>query len=211
MDKVLERYNKIPLGNICDANGKTGAMDVGMRPVDSKQRLVGYAYTVKGHPGDNVSIHAAMLEAPKDSVLVCDMGGYCKGGHFGEIMATACMAHGIRGLVIDGSIRDSQEIEDLGFPVFARAYCANGTAKYDVGKREIPVVVGSVCVETGDLVVGSRDGVVVIKKENILSVLDKAEAIMHKEEGIIEKLKAGVTTADIYRFESLEKERGNIK
>ena len=156
MDRILERYNNIPLGNICDANDKTGAMDLGIRPVDPKQRLVGYAYTVKGHPGDNVSIHAAMLEASKDSVLVCDMGGFCKGGHFGEIMATACMVCGIRGLVIDGSIRDSQEIEDLGFPVFARAYCANGTAKNSVGKRGLPVIVGSVYVETGDLIIGSR-------------------------------------------------------
>lgn len=208
-DEILKRFDKIPLGNICDANGKVGAMDYGIRPVDPTRRLSGYAYTVKGHPGDNVAIHMAMLEAPKDSVLVVDLNGYCKGGHFGEIMATACMAHGIRGLVIDGSVRDSQDIEDLGFPVFCRAFCPNGTTKNDLGQRGIPVICGGMQVETGDLVVGSRDGVVVIKKDRIEDVLVKAEAIMKKEEGIIERLKKGETTADVYRFEVLEKARGN--
>lgn len=210
MDEILERYNKLPLGNICDANDKVGAMDFCIRPIDPKRRMAGYAYTVKGRPGDNVSIHAAMLEAPVDSVLVVDMDGYCGGGHFGEIMATACLVHGIRGLVIDGSVRDSQDIENVGFPVFARGICPNGTTKYDTGKRGCRVVVGGVEVESGDLVVGSRDGVVVIKKANIKSVLEKAEAIAKKENGILIKLKQGVTTADIYRFPSLEKERGNI-
>lgn len=207
MDNVLDRFDKIPLGNICDANEKVGAMDYGIRPIDHSKRLSGYAYTVKGHPGDNVSIHMAMLEAPKDSVLVVDMNGYCKGGHFGEIMATACLEHGIRGLVIDGSVRDAQDIEDVGFPVFARGICPNGTTKYDVGKRGIPIVCGGVQVETGDLIIGSRDGVVVIKKDRISDVLTKAEAIMHKEEEIIIQLKEGMTTADVYRFPALEKER----
>lgn len=209
MNEILERYNVIPLGNICDANGRTGAMDCGIKAIDINKRLVGYAYTVKGRPGDNVSIHMAMLEAPKDSVLVVDMNGYCKGGHFGEIMATACMAHGIRGLVIDGSIRDSQEIQDLGFPVFARGICPNGTTKYDVGQRGIRIICGGIDVDNGDLIIGSRDGVVVVKKDRIEEVLVKAEAIMRKEEGIVELLRKGETTADIYRFESLEKARGN--
>ena len=203
MDAILERFLKLPLGNICDANGKTGAMDISIRPVDPKCHMAGYAYTCKGHPGDNLALHNAMLTAPKDSVIVADFGGYTKGGHFGEIMATGCMVRGINGLVIDGTIRDAADIVSIGFPVFAKGSCPNGTVKETVGILEIPVVVGGITVETGDLVVGDMDGVVVIKKENISHVLEAAEAIAKKEDGILPRLQNGETTVDIYQFSKL--------
>lgn len=203
MNQILERYLKLPLGNICDANGKIGAMDCGIRPVDMSCHLAGYAYTCKGHPGDNLALHKAMLTAPVDSVIVADFGGYTKGGHFGEIMATGCMVRGIRGLVIDGTIRDARDIAKLGFPVFSKGSCPNGTVKETVGQLEIPVVVGGVAVKTGDLIVGDIDGVVVIKKEKILEVLEAAEAIAHKEDEIAARLRKGETTVDIYQFPRL--------
>lgn len=208
MDTVLERFAALPLGNICDANGKQGAMDAGIRPVHPHCRLVGYAYTVKGRPGDNVSIHQAMLEAPADSVLVVDMNGFCGGGHFGEIMATACQVHGIRGLVIDGSVRDAEDLEKVGFPVFARGVCPNGTTKYDIGQRGEPVICGGVKVETGDIIVGGRDGVAVVPGNKAKKVLASAETIAEKEKAILVRLQAGATTADIYGFPALKKEGG---
>ena len=100
MDSIFERYERLPLGNICDANGKRGSMDQGIRPVDPELRMVGWAYTVRCHPGDNLAIHKAIQEAPAGSVLVVDAGGYTKGGHIGEIMCFACMQRGIRGIVL---------------------------------------------------------------------------------------------------------------
>lgn len=207
MDELLKRFGQLPLGNICDANGKQGAMDCGIRPIAENMRVTGYAYPVKGAPGDNVSLHMAMLEAPEDSVLVADMGGFCGGGHFGEIMATACMAHGIRGLVIDGSVRDASDLAELGFPVFARGICPNGTRKDALGVRGTAVTCGGVCVKNGDVIVAGRDGVVVVPKETAQEVLLRAEAIAAKEAKILEQLRAGMTTADVYRFAAIEKER----
>ena len=83
MDSIFERYERLPLGNICDANGKRGSMDQGIRPVDPELRMAGWAYTVRCHPGDNLAIHKAIQEAPAGSVLVVDAGGYTKGGHIG--------------------------------------------------------------------------------------------------------------------------------
>lgn len=203
MDKITERFLKLPLGNICDANGRRGAMDEGIRPVDPGCRMAGYAYTVQGQPGDNLALHHAMLHAPAGSVLVADMGGYKKGGHFGEIMATACIHKGILGLVIDGTVRDAEDITALGFPVFSRGFCPNGTVKESVGELEVPVICGGMKVETGDLVVGNMDGVVVVKKSEIQAVLERAEAIADKEDTIVEMLRKGMTTAEVYGFPKL--------
>lgn len=195
-----DRYSKLPLGNICDANGKVGAMDYEIKPVDPKCVMAGPAFTVKGYPGDNLAIHLAIAEAPKGSVLVVDVCDYSKGGHFGEIMATACQAKGIAGLVINGSIRDAADIERLGFPVFARCSCPNGTVKETVGELNVPIVVGGVLVNPGDMIIGNRDGVAVVSKEKALTVLSKAEAMAAKEDAIIPQLKAGKTTLEIYKF-----------
>lgn len=196
--ELLERFKALPLGNICDANKKEGNMDYGIRPVDSKFKLVGEAYTVKCHTGDNLTLHKAMYEAPSGSVLVVDTQGCSNFGFFGDIMATACMIRGIAGLVIDGACRDSQDIEEMGFPVFCRALSPAGTVKQSVGQTGCPIVCGGVWVSTGDLIVADRDGVVVIKPENIEKVLAAAEAIAAKEVKVREMLAAGRSTIEIF-------------
>ena len=203
MNGILERYIRLPLGNICDANGKSGAMDCGIAAIDPGRKMIGFAYTCKGHPGDNLALHNAMLHAPEGSVIVADFGGYTKGGHFGEMMATACMCKGIKGLVIDGSVRDRDDIAALGFPVFSRGVCPNGTVKETIGELEGPVVVGGITVETGDLIIGGGDGVVVIGKSDIETVIEKAEEIADKETRIAARLRGGETTVDVYRFAKL--------
>lgn len=200
MSDTMERFKRLPLGNICDANGRRGSMDQGIRPLDPNLHMAGRAYTVRCHPGDNLAIHKAIQEAPDGSVLVIDAGGYTGGGHIGEIMCFACMQRGIRGLVIDGSCRDADDICELGFPVFSRGLCPNGTVKETVGQTELPVICGGVLVRPGDLIVGGRDGVVVIAKEDIEAVLERAEAIAQKEVRVLEELKQGRTTAEIYQF-----------
>ena len=203
MENILERYKNLPLGNICDANGKRGCMSQDIRPIDPTLHMSGYAFTVHCHPGDNLAIHKAILEAPKDSVLVVDAGGYTNGGHIGEIMCFACMQKGIRGLVIDGSCRDADDIQALGFPVYSRGFSPNGTVKETVGVTGIPIVCGGVPVHTGDMIIGGREGAVVIAKDDIEDVLEKAEAIAKKEVWVVEELKKGRTTAEIYQFEKI--------
>lgn len=203
--EIVERYKKLPLGNICDANGKSGSMDYGIKPLDNKCKIVGPAFTIKGQPGDNLPIHKGMLEAPADSVLVVDAGGYCRGGHFGEIMATACKNKGIIGLVIDGTVRDSADIIDMGFPVFCRGVNPNGTVKETVGKMAEPIICGGMRVETGDMIIGDCDGVVVVARNKIESVLEGAEAIFTKEIKVMQDLALGKTTAEIYGFTKILK------
>ncbi len=204
MDKTtIEAFKELPLGNICDANGKGGNMDDGIKPLDPACKMAGPAYTVKGHPGDNVAIHKAIYEAPEGAVLVVDAGGFCRGGHFGEIMAMACINQKIAGLVIDGGVRDANDIQEMGFPVFCRGINPGGTQKEVVGTTGAIVICGGLAVSTGDMVIGDRDGVAVVAKERIASVLEGARAIAAKEVKILEMLRAGKTTVEIYGFAKL--------
>ena len=194
---IIEQFKKLPLGNICDANGKNGNMDAAIKPIDPQVKLIGEAYTVKCHPRDNLSIHKAIYEAPRGSVLVVETQGFVQCGYFGDIMALACQVRGIAGLVIDGGVRDSADIREMGFPVFSKTVNPGGTIKDSLGETGRPILCGGVVVNTGDLVVADCDGVVVVRKDDMEKVLVGAEAIAAKEIGIREKLLGGKSTLEI--------------
>ena len=195
---MLDRLKGLPLGNICDANQKQGNMDSGIRPIDPDSKLIGEAYTVRCHPRDNLAIHKAIYEAPKGSVLVVDTQGYHDCGYFGDIMALACQVRGIAGLVIDGGCRDSYDLKEMGFPVFSRTINSGGTIKVTSGQTACPIICGGVSVDTGDLIIADRDGVVAIKHENVENVLKAAEAIAAKEISVREMLMSGKSTIEIF-------------
>lgn len=195
---ILERLSKLPTGNICDGNYKGGNMDPSIKPIDPATKIVGRAYTVKCQPSDNLTIFKGIIEAAPGSVLVVDAGGYSGSGYFGEIMALDCLRKGIVGLVIDGACRDADDIQELGFPVFSRGLNPGGTVKETVGTTNEPIQCGGKIVKTGDIIIGDRDGVVVIPSEKALEVVERAEAIAAKEVQVKQLIKEGKSTAEIY-------------
>lgn len=203
LNDLLDRFSKLPTGNICDANNKEGNMDPAIKPIDPSSKMAGTAFTVKCHPGDNLAIHRGILEAPAGAVLVVDVRGYCGAGHFGEIMAQACKEKGIAGLVIDGSCRDAQDIQELGFPVFCRGLNPGGTVKETVGFTNVVIECGGRIVRPDDIIVGDRDGVAIVAAEKAVQVLAAAEAIFEKEIYVKELLKQGKSTVEIYGFKKL--------
>ena len=178
-------------------------MDTGIRPLDRAMEISARAFTVRCHPGDNIAIHRAIYEAPSGYVLVVDSTGF-PAGHFGEIMATACNVRGLAGLVIDGAVRDSEDIISIGFPVFSRGLNASGTAKDSLGILGESVICGRCIVHTGDYIVADADGVVVIPQEDAEAVLDRAMAKAEREKVILERLMSGETTIGIYDFACLK-------
>jgi len=199
--KEIDQFKRLPTGNVCDANGKAGNMDSGIKPIDSKSKLVGPAVTVRAQPGDNLILHKAIYEAAPGSVLVMDAHGYTEAGAVGDIMVTACMARGIAGIVLDGAGRDANDIEEMGFPFFVRALNPGGTVKESLGPINGTVQCGGVTVRPGDLIVGDRDGVVVVAQEKVPGVLAGAQAIFDKEIKVREMLHHGKTSLEIYGFD----------
>lgn len=202
----LKELSQLPTGNIADSNThspRQGVMHSSIKPIDPSSHVLGRAVTARCYPGDNLALHQAMYAAKAGDVLVLDCHGYTEAGHFGDIMALACKVREIAGVIIDGSCRDSQDIKALGLPVFVKAFNPSGTVKKSLGEVNVPVICGGVEVRPGDIVAGDCDGVVVVRRENEDEVFAKALAKFDKEQHIVEQLKAGMTTLEIYGFNEL--------
>ena len=168
-------------------------------------RLAGPALTVSTRPGNNLLIHRALLQAQPGDVLVVGLTEQTADGHdfgyWGDILTTAAIEKGVAGLVIDGCVRDIEAIRALGFPVFCRGTAIRGTAKAPEGEVGAVVRIGAVEVARGDLVRGDADGVVVLPAARVAATLERAAQREAKERAIIEDLKRGFTTMELYGFE----------
>jgi 4-hydroxy-4-methyl-2-oxoglutarate aldolase len=182
-----------------EASKQPIALDPRLQAAWVGARLCGPAFTVQGCGGDNLALHHAVLAAPAGSVLVVDVGG-ARHGHWGEVLAVAARQREIAGLLIDGGVRDRDELRDLGFPVFSRRNSIVGTRKDYLGQLGVPVRVGGVVIATGDLIVGDADGAVAIPAADIDRVLDAADARVELEREFLDRLRAGATTLELYRL-----------
>jgi 4-hydroxy-4-methyl-2-oxoglutarate aldolase len=150
-----------------------------------------------GVGGDNLALHNAVVAAPAGHALVVDVQGAAH-GHWGEVLAVAAQVRGLSGLVIDGGVRDVDELARLDFPVFARMVTVLGTGKDHPGGLGIPVTVGGVTVRTGDVVVGDADGVAVLPQQQVGAIVARADARVAKEGRILDQLRAGRSTLELY-------------
>jgi 4-hydroxy-4-methyl-2-oxoglutarate aldolase len=175
-----------------------------IRPVFRGAELCGPAFTVDTGAGHNLWIHRSLYEAPAGSVLVVSCGEEYEYGYWGEILSTAAQACGLAGVVIDGDVRDSIPIARVGFPVFARGLCVRGTGKrIDLGSGlGRPVRVGTVVVNSGDLVLGDADGVISIPPASCVGLLQGAAERTSKEERVLDGLRAGRRSVDLLKLEA---------
>lgn len=172
---VVAQAASYPSSILADVAGRRGALSGRIAPLAPSMRFAGPALTVEVRPGDNLMIHAAMALAEPGDVIVIDGKGDLTSALMGEIMCQQCVALGVAAVVIDGAVRDSEAIRELGFPMYAAGLNPNGPTKYVPGRVNHPVSVGGVVVRPGDLVVGDADGVTVIEREKAASLLPLAE------------------------------------
>ncbi len=184
-----------------EAAGRIGALSSQIKAIAPGMRISGPAFTLQLDPGDNYGLHEALYAAPRGSVLVVDAYDYLEAGPFGEIMAVAAITRGIAGLVTSGSVRDRDAIAKLGFPVFSKGVCIKGTAKVCPPRIGRSIIINRVVIEPGDMLLGDSDGVVVIPRNQYETVLAAAIERERKEAEIIERIRAGERTMDIYNFE----------
>ena len=201
MDRdLLQEATRLGTATLHEASGQRGALPSAITPISSTMRLAGPAFTVATPAGNNLWIHRALAAAAPGDVLVVVTSGHHEAGYWGDIMTVAALARGIAGLVIDGCVRDSEAIARLQFPVFARGLSIRGTKKEAdaPGSLQAPITLGDVTVEPGDVVVGDADGVTVISRASVTDVLEKAQERERREAEVIERLRKGETTLDIY-------------
>jgi 4-hydroxy-4-methyl-2-oxoglutarate aldolase len=204
----VKRYQELSSATVHEASGGRGALSSRIKPISPEMKVCGPAVTVKLKPGDNLMLHKAIYVAQKGDVIVADADGYSEAGAWGEIMAVAAHQRGLGGLVFNGGVRDAQAMSDMGFPVFSVALCIKGTGKVCLGSINHPLNLDNIRIEPGDLILGDRDGLVVVRREEAEAVLQKSLAREEKEKGIKERLRRGESTLDIYGFSQILKSQG---
>ncbi|MBQ0885323.1 4-carboxy-4-hydroxy-2-oxoadipate aldolase/oxaloacetate decarboxylase [Streptomyces sp. RM72] len=176
--EALAGYGVATVG---EAMGRTGLLGPEIRPVQQGVRVAGTAVTVLSWPGDNLMIHAAVEQCGEGDILVVTTTSPSTDGLFGELFATALQRRGVRGVVINTGIRDTQELREMGFAAWSRAVSAQGTVKATGGSVNVPIAVDGQVIRPGDVIVADDDGVVVVPRERARQVAADSEAREKKE------------------------------
>ena len=195
---VIDRLGAAGTATVHEAIGRVGFVGTHLRPIQLGTKVAGSAVTVLSHPGDNMMIHAAVEMCGPGDILVVTNTAPSTHGMFGDLLATSLMARGVRGLVIDAGVRDTADLRAMGFPVWSQHVSCQGTVKNTPGSVNVPVVLGGVTVQPGDVVCADDDGVVVVPREQAEWALEQSDARLAKEAAMRSRLEAGELGVDVY-------------
>ncbi len=204
---LIERASRINVADLHEGlgpvTGRQCLMDSKMRALFPTARICGQAITSFNFPGDNLMLHAAFRVAEAGDILVLTNGGSPQGALWGEIATYYSRIRKLGGAVIDGAARDTLQITQAGFPVFASYISVSYPGKRGPGAVNVPVVVAGATVNPGDLIVGDADGVIAIPPSQVEGAVRNAEARMAKEAEQKRRLDTGETLYDIAGMKAL--------
>ncbi|BCJ40847.1 4-carboxy-4-hydroxy-2-oxoadipate aldolase/oxaloacetate decarboxylase [Actinoplanes ianthinogenes] len=206
--EILQGLAEQGVSTVHEADGRRGALDPLVRPIQSGARIAGSAVTVSCHPGDNLMIHAAVETVRPGDIVVVTTTSPSTDGMLGELLATSLAAHGAVGVILDAGVRDVAELREMGFPVWARAISPQGTVKASPGSVNVPVVAGGQPINPGDAVVADDDGIVVVPRDRVGATLEAARKRTANEAAKRDRLAAGELGVDMYHLRPLLEQLG---
>lgn len=179
-EDLIKRVEKLSPALICDGMKelgilREGCMDSDLLPIDHSKVMIGTAYTVDTQEGDNFPIHVALSKGKPGYVLVVAGKAYKEKAYIGDLMGATGDALGLKGIVVDGFVRDKLGLLELEMPVFAKGLMQRGPGKKGPGAINNTITCAGVEVNPGDLIFGDCDGVTVVPRDRIEEVLEKAE------------------------------------
>jgi regulator of RNase E activity RraA len=189
-DSLIDQCRGIASPYIADSMGRFNFMDPGI-VCRSGVPVCGAALTVNCRPADNLMVHKALQLAERGDVVVVATGGNTVSAVFGGLMCEAASAKGIGGIVVDGALRDAEDLTRLKFPAFSRSLCPGGCDKDGPGEINVPISCGNTVVSPGDLIVGDADGVVVVPHAHAAEVLDLVKQLIDRERARVKEIQAG--------------------
>jgi RraA family protein len=189
--QAVRAYMGLPVANISDCMFRMTAGGSRLRPMHKSGYLAGPALTVKTRPGDNLMIHKALTLARPGDVIVVDGGGDLTNALFGEIMVATAVKNGIAGVVLNGAMRDSEEIGQGEFPLYAAGVTHRGPYKDGPGEVNVPIAIDGMVIHPGDMMVGDADGLLCIPFDHVDEVLAATHRKMALEKQMLQDIEAG--------------------
>ena len=207
--ELCARYEKLYTSAVNDVLREMALLDQtlphSILPLREQMKVAGPAFTIKGAKSllvkDEMLERAEMLESiPEDSVVAWDTSGDDESAQWGEVMTMAAIKRGCRGAVVDGGVRDTDRVLSQGFPVFVRYRTSNGMlGRFRILGYQVPIKIGNVCINPGDVVFGDIDGVIVVPRNLAYDVLLRAEEIVAGESEIKRWIREGMSARDVAR------------
>ena len=187
----VQAFQGLPVANISDCMTRMSAAGPRLRPMHRSGHLAGPALTVKTRPGDNLMIHKALTLAVPGDVIVVDAGGDLTNALFGEIMVATAVKLGVAGVVLNGAVRDSEEIGRGQFPLYAAGVTHRGPYKDGPGEINVPIAIDGMVIHPGDLIVGDADGLLCVPYDEVEEILAATRRKMAAEKKTLADIEAG--------------------
>jgi RraA family protein len=188
---LVDAFKGLPVANVSDCMARMSSAGPRLRPMHKSGYLAGPALTVKCRPGDNLMIHKALDMAQPGDVIVVDAGGDLTNALFGEIMLATAVARGVVGMVLNGAVRDSDEIGAGHFPVYAAGVTHRGPYKDGPGEINVPIAIDGMVIHPGDLMLGDADGLLCVPFDSVQEVLAATLKKMEVEKKMLEDIASG--------------------
>ena len=188
---LIARFQGAAVGHVVDANGRRGALSSELKPIVTGKGFAGSALTVATVPSDNLAPYAALSVAQPGDVLVIAAEGCRTASVAGDILVGMAKSAGIVAVVADGMVRDIDGLEAVGIPVYALGITPNSPQKNGPGRVGFAVSIGDAVIEQGDLVVGDRNGLCVVRQAAVEPVLVALEKVRAKERAMDAAVLAG--------------------
>jgi 4-hydroxy-4-methyl-2-oxoglutarate aldolase len=194
----IEPFQDCITGWLADAQNGRGALDAAIKPlapeVPAMSRFVGSALTCWCGPNDNLGLVAAVALAEPGDAIICACEGFTGSGMMGDLVAGMARNKGVVAVVTDGMMRDRAGIVGVGLPAYCRGITPNSCVRTGPATVGLPILIGGMRVESGDLVLGDQDGVVVVPAADVGLVQERVAAIRAAERKVEDEVKGGLTS-----------------
>ena len=192
------RLSELGVATIYEASGREGLIDIPLIQIIPNSRVAGPARTVLCGQDDNLMVHAIIEHIQPGEVLVLAMPEPAPVALIGELLATQVKVRKAAGILVDASVRDVDELVELGLPIWSSFVRVKGATKTKIGELNEMVTVGGTKIPTGDIVVLDADGGVCVRRGRVDKVLKASEERLVKEDALRKKLLSGQISYDLH-------------